>query len=428
MVKKSKAKIQSVSGMSDILPEDQAFFKKVYKTALDISSDYGFSELSSPILEYTELFEKGTGSDTEIVEKQMYSLRTKGGDRLTLRPEFTPSLVRAYIEHGMISLPQPVKLFSFGPVFRHERQQSGRFRQFHQFNLEIFGSEKPIIDAELIYLSYNILQGLGVKDLLIEVNSIGDKECRPAYKKKLTRYLRSNKDFLCLDCQERLKKTPLRVLDCKIERCRQIVSGAPQIIDHLCKGCHDHFKKVLEFLDELALPYDLNPYLVRGLDYYTETVFEITTGDKKGKKKASLLGGGRYDNLIKQFSRKDIPACGGAGGVERIIAAMKKSGTKVPERRKPVIFLAQLGDIAKSRALKLINNLRKAGLSTSEQLHRDSLAIQLKMANRLGVKYTLIIGEEEASRNMLIIRDMKSGKQSLVKIEKAIVEIKKRLK
>jgi histidyl-tRNA synthetase len=423
-----KAKIQSPTGMSDILPQDQPFFKKIYNTAQSFSSAYGFGELSPPTLEHTELFEKGTGADTDIVEKQMYSLRTKGGDHLTLRPEFTPSLVRAYIEHGMVSLPQPVKLFSFGPVFRHERPQAGRSRQFHQFNLEVFGSKKPIIDVEIIYLFYNILQALGIKDLLVEINSMGDNECRPDYKKLLVRYLKKNERFLCADCKRRLKKSPLRVLDCKQERCRQVVSGAPQIIDHLCKECHNHFKKVLEFLDELALPYNLNPYLARGLDYYTRTVFEISSGDETTGQQGSLLGGGRYDNLVKLFSRKNIAACGGAGGVERIIAAMKEKGITVHDKPEPAIFLAQLGDIAKTKALKLMEDLRKANLPIAEFLDRDSLTAQLKIANKLNVKYTLIIGEEEASNDMLIIRDMKSGKQTLMKMERAIKELKKKLK
>lgn len=436
--KKNKLKIQCPLGMSDILPEDQPFFKKIYKVASDFSVGFRFGELSPPILEYSELFEKGTGTDTEIVEKQMYSLRTKGGDHLTLRPEFTPSLVRSYIENGMISLPQPVKLFSYGPVFRHERPQAGRFRQFHQLNLEVFGSNKPIIDIELIYIFYNILQNLGIKDTIIEINSIGDSQCRSDYKKLLVKYLKKNENFLCSNCKRRYKKSPLRVLDCKQERCQQVVSGAPQTIDHLCKGCHNHFKKVLEFLDELDLPYNLNPYLARGLDYYTKTVFEIVAQGKmdspvgndknsSGGKKA-LIGGGRYDDLIRIFSRKDIPACGGAAGVERIIEAMKEREVKVSTTNKPVIFLAQLGDVAKIRALELMNDLRKANIPTAESLDKDSLTAQLKIANRLGVKNTLIIGEEEAKDNMLIIRNMKSGKQTLVKMEKAIKEIKKKLK
>jgi histidyl-tRNA synthetase len=414
--------------MSDILPEDQLFYKKVYTVGEKIASFYGFKEISPPILESTELFEKGTGEATEIVEKQMYSLKTKGGDSLTLRPEFTPSLARAYIEHGMISLPQPVKLFSFGPVFRHERPQAGRYRQFYQFNLEVFGSKRPIIDVEIIYIYYNILQALGIKKLIIEINSIGDKECVGDYKKVLLKYLKKNEGSLCTDCKRRLKTNPLRIMDCKQDRCRQIVSGAPQIIDHLCKDCHGHFKKVLEFLDELGLPYNLNPCLVRGLDYYTRTVFEIIAEDELGGQLGSLIGGGRYDNLIKLFSRKSIPACGGAAGVERIISIMKDRSLYPSPNPEAKVFLAQLGDSAKIKSLKLMEDLRKAGILVAESLDKESLSTQLKNADRIKASYSLIIGEEEANRDMIIIRDMDNGRQTSVKIDKVAEELKKKIK
>ncbi|MCX6737897.1 MAG: histidine--tRNA ligase [Candidatus Parcubacteria bacterium] len=426
--KQVSTKIQAPQGMSDILPEEQLFYKKVYAVGEKIASFYGFKEITPPILESTELFEKGTGEATEIVEKQMYSLKTKGGDSLTLRPEFTPSLARAYIEHGMISLPQPVKLFSFGPVFRHERPQAGRYRQFYQFNLEVFGSKRPIIDVEIIYIYYNILQALGIKKLIIELNSIGDKECVGDYKKILLRYLKKNEGSLCADCKRRLKTNPLRIMDCKQDRCKQIVSGAPQIIDHLCKDCHNHFKKVLEFLDELGLPYNLNPCLVRGLDYYTRTVFEIIAEDELGRQLGSLIGGGRYDNLIKLFSRKSIPACGGAGGVERIIAIMKERGLNPTINPGSRVFLAQLGDSAKIKSLKLMEDLRRAGISVAESLDKDSLSAQLKNADKIKAPYSLIIGEEEANRDMIIIRDMDNGRQTSVKIDKVVEELKKKIK
>lgn len=426
--KQVSTKIQAPQGMSDILPEDQLFYKKVYTVGEKIASFYGFKEISPPILESTELFEKGTGEATEIVEKQMYSLKTKGGDSLTLRPEFTPSLARAYIEHGMISLPQPVKLFSFGPVFRHERPQAGRYRQFYQFNLEVFGSKRPIIDVEIIYIYYNILQALGIKKLIIEINSIGDKECVGDYKKVLLKYLKKNEGSLCTDCKRRLKTNPLRIMDCKQDRCRQIVSGAPQIIDHLCKDCHGHFKKVLEFLDELGLPYNLNPCLVRGLDYYTRTVFEIIAEDELGGQLGSLIGGGRYDNLIKLFSRKSIPACGGAAGVERIISIMKDRSLYPSPNPEAKVFLAQLGDSAKIKSLKLMEDLRKAGILVAESLDKESLSTQLKNADRIKASYSLIIGEEEANRDMIIIRDMDNGRQTSVKIDKVAEELKKKIK
>ncbi|MBU3964556.1 histidine--tRNA ligase [Patescibacteria group bacterium] len=421
-------KIQAPQGMFDITPENQPFYKKVYGVGEKISSFYGFKEITPPILESTELFERGTGEATEIVEKQMYSLKTKGGDSLTLRPEFTPSMARAYVEHGMISLPQPVKMFSFGPVFRHEKPQAGRYRQFHQFNIEAFGSKRPIMDVEIIYVFYNILQALGIKKLIIELNSIGDKECIGEYKKLLVRYLKKNEHSLCADCKRRLKMNPLRIMDCKQERCKHIVLGAPQIIDHLCKECHNHFKKVLEFLDELGLPYSLNPCLVRGLDYYTRTVFEIIAEDELGRQLGSLVGGGRYDNLVKLFSRKNIPACGAAAGVERIITIMKERNLGPAEIPGPQVFLAQLGDIAKIRSLKLMEDLRKAGISVAELFDRESLSAQLRGADKSKALYSLIIGEEEASRDMIIIRDMADGRQTSVKIDKVVGELKKKLK
>jgi len=414
----SKFQLQSAPGMRDVLSESQVLFDKIFKISEDFARYFNFQKITPPVLEYTELFEKGTGEFTDIVEKQMYSLRTKGGDKLALRPEFTPSLVRAYIEHGMQSLPQPVKLYTHGPLFRHERQQAGRYRQFNQINFEIFGSDKPIIDTEIIYVMYSILDKLGLKNLMIEVNSIGCKDCRVDYKKALIRYLKKREDFLCATCKKRLKNNPLRVLDCKEEKCQNVIINAPQVIDHLCKSCHSHFKKVLEYLDQLGLPYNLNPYLVRGLDYYTRTVFEIVSPDAKG----ALIGGGRYDNLIKLFSRKNVPACGAAGGVERIAELMKEI-----EDKKPEIFLAQLGDEAKIKALKLLDDFKKAKLLVAESLDKDSLTNQLKIANKLEVKYTLIIGEDEAKKDTILIRDMKSGKQTSIKIDKIIKEIKKKI-
>jgi len=276
--------------------------------------------------------------------------------------------------------------------------------------------------VEVIYVMYSILEKLGIKNLIIEINSIGDKECRADYKKALVKYLKKHENFLCSTCKKRLKTNPMRILDCKEEKCHNAVVNAPQIIDHLCKPCHSHFKKVLEYLDQLGLPYNLNPYLARGLDYYTRTVFEIVTQNEDKNKQGTLIGGGRYDNLIRQFSRKEIPACGAAGGVERIISLMKE----VPED-KPKIFLAQLGDEAKIRALKLLEEFKKSKILVAESLDKDSLTNQLKTANKLEVAYTLIIGEEEAKKDSILIRDMKTGKQTSVKMSNIIKEIKKKL-
>ena len=267
----SKLKYQTLTGMHDILPEDQIYVKKIQKVLEGVTSYYSFQRIDTPILEQADLFSKGTGAGTDIVEKEMYIFRTKGQDMVALRPEFTPSIARAYIEHGMYNLPQPVKLWTSGPCFRHERPQAGRYRQFNQFSIEALGENNASIDSQIIQMSYDVLKELGFKSLTIEVNSIGDSECRPYFKKILVNYFKSRKASLCTDCQRRLKENPLRILDCKEEKCQRVKAGAPQMIDHLCEHCHAHFKQVLEFLDELELPYTLNPYLVRGLDYYTKT-------------------------------------------------------------------------------------------------------------------------------------------------------------
>ncbi|MFA5349475.1 MAG: histidine--tRNA ligase, partial [Candidatus Paceibacterota bacterium] len=276
-MKQPSFKFQSPTGMRDILPDEQIYFDLIEEVAKKYASFYSFLRIDTPILEDYQLFAKGTGEATDIVEKQMYVLKTKGDEILALRPEFTPSLARSYFENGMIAWPHPVKLYTMGPVFRYEKPQAGRYRQFHQLNFETFGSKRPITDIEVIWLFYNILKDLKIKDLAVQINSIGDSQCRPYYKKVLVRYLKSQERNLCPTCKKRLKTNPLRILDCKEEKCQKVISEAPQILDHLCDECKDHFKRVLEHLDDLEIPYILNPYLVRGLDYYTKTVFEIVS-------------------------------------------------------------------------------------------------------------------------------------------------------
>lgn len=440
-----KLKFQSPTGMHDILLEEQKYFQKICEVCEDIADFYQFQKIETPILEETELFSKGTGLTTDIVQKQMYSLRTKGGDYLTLRPEFTPGVVRAYIEHGMFNLPQPVKLWYFGPNFRYEKPQAGRFRQFWQFGFEVFGEESPVIDAQIIQIFYNILRELKLKNLIVEINSIGDGQCRPYYKKLLISYFRSREVSLCADCRRRLRENPLRVLDCKEEKCQRIISQAPQMVDHLCDECKAHFKEVLEFLDEIELPYRLNPYLVRGLDYYTKTVFEIyeesedynppTTSSRSpegerapGRAQGALTGGGRYDALVKLLGGKDTPAVGASAGIERIIAAMKTKAIRLPQESRPKIFLAQLGTLAKRKSLRLLEDFRKAKIQVAESFGRDSLNAQMARADKIGASHTLILGQREALEGTIIIRDMASGRQDIIKIEKAVSEMQKRLK
>ena len=429
-------KFQSPTGMHDILGKDIMYFQKIEKTCKNIADFYGFRRIETPILEETKLFEKGTGFSTDIVQKEMFSLRTKGGDHLTLRPEATPGIVRSYIQNGMQNLPKPIKFWHFGPFFRYERPQAGRFRQFNQFGFESIGIDKPIIDVQVIQIFFNILKELGFKDLIIQINTIGCSECRSEYRRKLIKYLKSNESNLCSDCRRRLKENPLRTLDCKNEKCQEVIKSAPQMLEHLCKDCHNHFKNVLEFLEELELPYELNPYLVRGLDYYTRTVFEIFPNlpqeskeySEQENKKIALAGGGRYDELVKLLGGKETPACGGAAGVERIIRLMKIMGKKVPAKKQSQVFLAHVGELAKRKSLKIFEDLRNNNIKVAEAFHKDSLVEQLRIADKLEIKFVLILGQKESIDNEIIIREMKTGKQKIIPFKKIIKEVKKRIK
>ncbi len=430
-----RPKFQRPTGMKDILPEEQPYFEKIYRTVDDIARFYGFGKIDTPMVEDSELYERGTGQSTDIVEKQMYTIKTKGGDVLAMRPEFTPGIVRAFNENGMLNLPQPVKLYTYGPLFRYEHPQAGRFRQFNQVDFEVFGEESAAIDAQIIQIFYAFLRDLKFSHLIIEVNSIGDAQCRPYYKKVLVNYLRPRQNSLCADCRRRIRENPLRVLDCKEEKCQRVKAQAPQFLDHLCDSCKTHFKSLLEFLDEIDLPYHLDPYLVRGLDYYTKTVFEIfsesTVEQKEGEEtvtRSALVGGGRYDNLVRLLGGKDVPAMGGAAGVERIVALMKEKGFLGAEIPVPKVFLAQLGDLPKKKSLKLLEELRRAKISITESLGRDSLRTQLARADKLEVEYTLILGQREMLDETIVIRKMDTGEQAIVKMDKVVEELRKRLK
>ena len=419
---------QAPKGMNDILPNVQKYWDKFFKIAKELAVYYGFESIETPILESGDLFKRGIGLNTDIVEHEMYTLKTKGGDSLALRPELTASAVRAYIENGFQTQPQPVKFFHWGPVFRHEAPQAGRYREFHQADFDIFGESDPVIDAQIIQVIYAILIELGLKGLSIRINSIGDKNCWGKYRDELKMFYRNKVGRLCKNCKKRFKENPLRLLDCREEECITLKTSAPNSVDYLDKACHDHFKLVLEFLDELNLPYILDPYLVRGLDYYTRTVFEIVPEDITGSQIA-LASGGRYDYLIGQLGGKSTPAVGGSLGVERVINEIMRREIKIGSTKpKTRVFLAQLGDLAKKKSMKLFEEFRKNNIYVSESFGRDSIKAQLRVADRLGADLALIIGQKEALDNTLILREMQSGVQEIIPAEKIIDEVRKRLK
>src|SRR4030042_917156 len=423
----SKIKVQAPKGTHDILPEEQKYWDKLRAVVAQAATNYGFGRIDTPVFEDVRLYIKGTGQNTDIVQKEIYTFKTKGGKQLALRPEFTPGIVRAYIEHGMKNLPQPVKLCSIGPVFRHDKPQAGRYRQFHQINFEIIGDPTEVSDVQIIQTFVSILKRLNLKKFNIVINSIGCLMCAPKYKKNLLSYYKKRLNRVCPECRRRFDKNPLRLLDCKNEKCKKVTNEAPQILDYLCDECRLHFKKVLEILDDLEIPYILNPYLVRGLDYYTKTVFEVWE-DKDDSGQGALLGGGRYDNLVEMFKGKSTPAVGAAAGMERIISFLKKQDIKISEIEKPKVFMIQLGELGKRKSLKLFDEFQRNGIKVGEAFSKPSIKSQLKIADKEGAKIALILGQKEALEDSIIIRDMVSGVQETVLIEKVINEVKKRLK
>lgn len=435
-IKKEKIKYQTLTGMSDILPREQKYFQKIYQIAEDIFKFYGFSRIDTPILEESNLFTRSIGTDTDIVDKEMYIFKMKH-DKIALRPEFTASIARAYIEHGMFTYPQPVKLFSIGQLFRHNKPQAGRYRQFYQVNAEVLGSNDSITDAQIIQIFYNILKKIGIKNLVIEINSIGDRKDRKKYNRKLSAFFESQKSLLCIDCRKKIKQNPLRIFDCKIEQCSLVRDQAPQIIDNISEQAKEHFKQVLEFLDEVFLPYRLNPYLVRGLDYYNRTVFEIfchSTALKgrqgQGEKhfQYSLLGGGRYDYLVEDLGGRGASACGAAMGVERVVEIMKILDLKVKSDRFPKVFLACIDFLGKKSSLRVLSEFRKAKIPIAHILEKKTLKAQLEYANKIGIRYCLIIGREEAISKNIIVKRMETRDQIVVKQQEIIKYIKNVLK
>jgi len=423
--------IQAPKGMHDILPEDAWYWEKVEQAVKDTASFYGFDRIQTPILENVDLFIRSVGEATDIVEKEMYVLKTRGGDHLALRPEMTAPVMRAYIERGLSRVSQPLKVYYFGPAFRHENPQAGRYREFYQMGFETIGGESdPIYDAEVIVAGSRFLESLKIKNLAIQVNSIGCKVCRPNYRKKLQEFYRKETavakktKVVCKDCERRLETNPLRLLDCKNDLCVSLKAQAPSILDNLCFACRQHLKGVLEYLDEVNLPYSLNPYLVRGLDYYSRTVFEIFSDQSD----LALMGGGRYDYLGEVLSGKPIPAVGVAAGIERIIEVVKTNNLLPSRKPTDKVFVIHVGDLAKKKAFALIEQFRRENIRVSAALGKDSLQAQLKAADKEAAPLSVIIGQKEVYEESVIIRDMKTGSQETVPLKKINDTLKEKLK
>lgn len=404
-------------GTTDILPPEQPYWRYVQQKAADICQLYGYGRVDNPAFEDAGLFIRTVGAGTDIVEKEMYSFEDKGGNQLTLRPEGTASVCRAYVEHGLHNQPQPVRLYYFADIFRYERPQAGRYRQHHQFGYEAIGDGDAALDAEVIDMAWQLFQSLGLSRLTLNLNSIGCKECRPEYLKRLKEYYADHVSELCRDCKDRLERAPLRLLDCKNPDCQQLAQGAPRSIDYLCPPCAEHFSHLQKYLQALALPVVLNHRLVRGLDYYTRTVFEIQPEEEGGQ--STLGGGGRYDDLIEELGGKPTPAIGFAVGIERIILNLKRQEISVPALPEPQVFIAYMGDEAKTAAVKLAATLRRTGIGIIEAIGDRSLKAQLRQANNLGVRHTLIMGDDELKTGMVVLRDMASGEQKNVPLGQA---------
>lgn len=403
-------------GMRDIMGEEYYLFQGFFEKAQEIAMYYGFKPIETPVLEHEDIFTSGIGEGTDIVDKEMYTLRTKGGDHLALRPEYTAGIMRSYIENGMGSQPQPLFFYTYGPTFRHDNPQKGRYRQFYQFDMEAIGSDKSIVDALVIKTMLTIITEAGAPSPSIDLNSIGCKDCRPHYVRELTSYYKKHLNALPSIDRERLKTNPLRILDSKEEKTIELNAGAPESVSFLCPTCKKHFKEVLEHLEEMAIPYSINKNLVRGLSYYSRTVFEVIVDMGEGNPPLTIAGGGRYDYLAKQLgSKKDVPGIGVALGVDRIITMPWYTKHLPRIMKKPKVYFIQLGIEAKLKSLNVIEILRKAHIPVAQALSKDSLGAQLAMAEKSGAPYTIIFGQKEAIEQTVIVRNMETRSQETVK-------------
>ncbi len=410
--------IQAIRGVKDILPAEMPAWHFLESTARRLFEDYGYSEIRIPIMEYTELFARSIGASTDIVEKEMYTFEDRDGRKITLRPEGTAGVVRAFIEHHMHADAGLVKLYYMGPMFRHERPQKGRYRQFYQIGIEALGSGRPQIDIEVIAMLHELYARLAIPDLTLQVNSLGDAHCRPAYRDALKAYLKNKLPELCADCRRRYETNPLRVLDCKVDADK--FADSPVMLDYLCGACRDHFETVEKGLNDLGMPFEVNPRLVRGLDYYTKTTFELVMGGAGAQN--TVAAGGRYDGLVEEIGGPKVPGIGFALGVERTVSLMDRKNLKPSV---PRLYVAALGEDTLRAAVKIINGLRRAGLRVETDYGAPSLKSHMKKADKSGAAYTLIIGEHELTAGIAVLRDMQTKEQRQLGLENIVDELKK---
>ena len=404
--------IKAIRGFNDVLPDEIGKWQFVERTAREVFEGFDFSEIRIPVIEKTELFSRGIGEATDIVEKEMYTFADRGGNSLTLRPEATASMARAYLEHQMHAFDRVAKLYFIGPMFRYERPQKGRYREFHQIDAEVFGVDNPMVDAEVIVMLIHFLKRVGLENLELQVNSLGCRACRPRYREELKKFFSGKSFQLCEDCRRRLETNPLRIFDCKVETCKEAIVDAPQVVDFICPDCQEHFGKVKTYLGLAGLNYILNPRMVRGLDYYTRTAFEVISYGLGAQNAVS--GGGRYDNLFQEIGELDVPGIGFAVGVERLISLLPEA---MDFTKRPHLFIAALGENGYTQAYRLASRLHLEGIRAEIDYEGKSLKSQMRRADKLKARYVLILGEDELKRGKAALRDMKDKSQEEISID-----------
>lgn len=410
-------------GTKDILPKDVLAWQYVENKIRNICALYGYEEIRTPIFEHTELFKRGIGEGTDVVDKEMYTFLDKGGKSLTLRPENTAAVVRAYLQNKLYAENNLVKLFYIGSMFRHDRPQAGRMREFHQFGIEAIGEENPALDAEVIILAVRFLESLGLKDLTLSINSVGCPHCRPNYQEKLQDFFRDKLDELCEDCKKRFETKPLRLLDCKIDGNKDFTQNVPKAEDSLCEDCKNHFDAVKKYLDSARIKYEVDSRLVRGLDYYTKTAFEIKYAPLGAQ--SAIAGGGRYDGLVEEVGGNSTPAVGFAAGLERVLLALESQNLLPKSDIKTEVFVVALGDDAKISAFKLLEKLRNAGIKAAMDYAGRSMKAQMKQANKFNAPYVIIIGEDEIKNNTVQLKNMANSEQDSVSLDNIVEHLKK---